>query len=133
MDINTVKAIAYDAISDVVSDDYNYQTTVGVIVLMTSRVLLQMAKERCEKVCEAPGKVEYKKPEIIEKPTAEKILDEVEKEQKRKKGKPKDIGKVAAMINTDCTQKKIADEFGVSPATVCQWAKEAKEKGLIDD
>lgn len=39
-----------------------------------------------------------------------------------------DYGKIHALLDAGWTQAKIAQEFAVSPTTICRWLKEEKEK-----
>lgn len=70
----------------------------------------------------------------IPAPTAkEPDADPEEKKEKKvrmtdfipaKKKQPKDLKKLRSLLDAGWTQAQCADEFGVSPSTICLWAKE---------
>ena len=49
---------------------------------------------------------------------------EEEPEEEPKKNRKKDLGKLQSLLNAKWTRVKIADEFGVSEATIYNWINE---------
>lgn len=66
---------------------------------------------------EALMTMEYKEPE----------KEPLPEEEPKKKNSKKDLGKLQSLINAKWTRAKIADEFGVSEATIYNWINELKE------
>ena len=60
-------------------------------------------------------------------------LEEVEEEpvveaKEPKKDRKKDLGKLQSLLNAKWTKVEIADEFGVSEATIYNWINELKRR-----
>jgi len=60
-----------------------------------------------------------------EEPEPEEVEEEPEVElEEPKKDRKKDLGKLQSLLNAKWTKVKIADEFGVSEATIYNWINE---------
>ena len=66
--------------------------------------------------------------EVEEEPEPEEVEEEpvIEPEPEPKRNRKKDLGKLQSLINAKWTKTKIADEFGVSEATIYNWINELK-------
>lgn len=66
--------------------------------------------------------------------TEETITMEVDEEPpKWPKKKNIDTGKIAALKNAGWTQVSIAEEMGITPATVSRYVSELRDQGVIKD
>lgn len=63
--------------------------------------------------------IQYKDEEP--EPEPEEVEEELEEPKKDRK---KDLGKLQSLLNAKWTKVKIADEFGVSEATIYNWINE---------
>ena len=59
--------------------------------------------------------------------------DEEEEPPKWPKKKNIDTGKIAALKNAGWTQVSIAEEMGITPATVSRYVSELRDQGVIKD
>ena len=67
--------------------------------------------------------IQYKDEEL----EPEEVEEEPEVElEEPKKDRKKDLGKLQSLLNAKWTRVKIADEFGVSEATIYNWINELK-------
>lgn len=65
--------------------------------------------------------------DVEPEPEPEEVEEELEAEaEEPKKDRKKDLGKLQSLLNAKWTKVKIADEFGVSEATIYNWINELK-------
>lgn len=69
--------------------------------------------------------------EEVPEPVQEEPVQEEVPEQKPKRNSKKDLGKLQSLLNAKWTLVKIADEFGVSEATIYNWINELKEREAV--
>ena len=69
--------------------------------------------------------------EEVPEPAQEEPVQEEVPEQKPKRNSKKDLGKLQSLLNANWTRVKIADEFGVSEATIYNWINELKEREAV--
>lgn len=61
----------------------------------------------------------------------EEVKEEPVPEPEPKRNSNKDLGKLQSLLNANWTRVKIADEFGVSEATIYNWINELKEREVV--